>query len=84
MQIETVIRLDDPGSSAFRRTGMAAHGIHFRYQRNLQFRVALGDGNRGPQTSPARTNDRNVSVNLLHTLPLFKSSNNETAAMYRP
>ena len=61
MGLGTISRLDDSRSAAFGCNCMAPHWIHFGHDGDVQIRSHFRSRDGCAQTSPATTNDENVT-----------------------
>ncbi len=66
MRVEAVVRLDHAGRAAFRRAGVAAHGIDLGDQRDAKFRIGFREGDCGSQSGAAGADDGYISLDGFH------------------
>src|SRR6516164_5221330 len=66
MIIEAVVILDHAGRSAFGSDRVAAHGINFREQAQVERRIGLGYRDRRAQAGSASSDDGHVRADQIH------------------
>jgi hypothetical protein len=69
MVFEGIVGLDNPGGTSLGGNSMAAHGVDFRNQGNIQLWVSFGSGNGGTQASSTGTDNKNICIDLIHRMP---------------
>ena len=64
--VERVVRPDHARRAALRRNRMAAHRQDFRNERDGEGRVRLGGCDGGPQARPARPDNQDIGIEMVH------------------